>query len=308
MIEIEELTRTFGTRTAVDRLTLTIGEGEVFALLGPNGAGKTTTVRMLGCLIGRTSGRAVVAGQRIGDPGADRRIRGLIGLLPEEPGLYPDLTAVQTLDYFGKLHQLPKRVRAERTEELLTRLGLWERRDSKAATYSKGMRQRLAIARALIHDPPVLFLDEPTANLDPEGARAVREFLLQLRAERRTIVLNTHDLAEAERVCDRVGVLRTRLVAVGSPAELRAQLHGSTTRIRLDAVTDPVLAAVRALHPEGVRADGDTITVAVADPVRENPELVAAVVAAGGRVQSVVPVTASLEEVYLELLGEEKAP
>ncbi|MFE9427509.1 ATP-binding cassette domain-containing protein [Kitasatospora sp. NPDC006697] len=305
MIETEELTRSFGGTLAVDRLTLSIGEGEVFALLGPNGAGKTTTVRMLGCLIASSGGRATVAGERIGAPGADRRIRSLVGLLPEEPGLYPDLTASRLLDHFGRLYQLPAPVRAERTEALLHRLGLWERRDSAAATFSKGMRQRLAIARALIHDPPVLFLDEPTANLDPEGARSVREILLQLREERRTIVLNTHDLAEAERICDRVAVLRTRLVAVGRPAELRAAARGRTTRITLDAVTGPVLAAVRALHPEGVRAEGAELTVEVADPVRDNPELVAAVVAAGGRVQSVVPVTASLEDVYLDLLGEE---
>ena len=232
MIETQELTRTFGSTTAVDRLTLTIAEGEVFGLLGPNGAGKTTTVRMLSGLIGRTSGDATVAGFRLSDPDSARKLRGAIGLLPEEPGLYPDLSAARTLDFYGRLYQVPAALRADRTEKLLTLLGLWDRRDAPARTFSKGMRQRLAIARALIHDPPVLFLDEPTANLDPEGAKTVRDFLLELRRERRTILLSTHLLDEADRICDRVGVLHTRLLAAGPPSELRAGRPGHVTQVR----------------------------------------------------------------------------
>ena len=159
MIEIEGLTRKFGDVTAVDGLTLTIGEGEVFGLLGPNGAGKTTTVRMLACLISRTAGQARIGGYSIGDAGAARKIRSLIGLMPEDPGLYPDLSAARTLDFYGRLYRVPGALRAERTERLLTLLSLWDRRDAPVKTYSKGMRQRLALARALIHDPPVLFLD-----------------------------------------------------------------------------------------------------------------------------------------------------
>ena len=155
MIETNELTRTFGSTTAVDRLTLTISEGEVFGLLGPNGAGKTTTVRMLSGLIGRTSGDATVAGFRLSDLDSARKLRSAIGLLPEEPGLYPDLSAARTLDFYGRLYQVPAALRADRIEKLLTLLGLWDRRDAPARTFSKGMRQRLAIARALIHDPPV---------------------------------------------------------------------------------------------------------------------------------------------------------
>ena len=243
MIEIEGLTRKFGEITAVDGLTLTIGEGEVFGLIGPNGAGKTTTVRMLACLISRTAGEARIGGHSIGDPAAARKIRSLIGLMPEEAGLYPDLSAARTLDFYGRLYQVPGTLRAERTERLLTLLRLWDRRDAPVKTFSKGMRQRLALARALIHDPPVLFLDEPTANLDPEGAKTVRDFLIELRNDKRTILLNTHHLEEASRVCDRVGVLANRLIAVGSPDELRRSGRGSATVVRLAEITGPVKQA-----------------------------------------------------------------
>ena len=303
MIETQDLTRTFGGTTAVDRLTLTIAEGEVFGLLGPNGAGKTTTVRMLSGLIGRTSGDATVAGFRLSDPDDARKLRGAIGLLPEEPGLYPDLSAARTLDFYGRLYQVPAALRADRTEKLLTLLGLWDRRDAPARTFSKGMRQRLAIARALIHDPPVLFLDEPTANLDPEGAKTVRDFLLELRRERRTILLSTHLLDEAERICDRVGVLHTRLLAVGPPAELRAGRHGHVTQVQLAEVTDAVLAAARVAAAGPVEVTGGAVAVPVGDPGRDNPALVAAIVAAGGRIRFVTEATTSLEDAYLTLLA-----
>jgi ABC-2 type transport system ATP-binding protein len=304
VIEIKNLTRRFGGVTAVDGLTLAIDEGEVFGLLGPNGAGKTTTVRMLTCLISRTRGEARVAGLSIGTPGDARRIRGLVGLLPEEAGLYPDLSAARTLDFFGRLYQVPRTVRAERIEKLLTMLELWDRRDAPVRTFSKGMRQRLAIARSLIHDPPVLFLDEPTANLDPEGAKTVRDFLLRLREDKRTILLSTHHLEEADRVCDRVGVLDTRLIAVGSPGELRQSLWGRATVVQLAAVTGPVVDAVRALGAGEVTVSGNAITVAVADPSRDNPELVRAIVEAGGQVRFVTEAVPTLEDVYLKLVGD----
>ena len=309
MIEIEHLTRRFGDVTAVDRLTLTIAEGEVFGLLGPNGAGKTTTIRMLAGLIGKTSGEARVAGCRVGDQAAARKLRGLVGLMPEEAGLYPDLSAARTLDFFGRLYQVPRGTRAERTERLLTMLDLWDRRDARVRTFSKGMKQRLTIARALINDPPVLFLDEPTANLDPEGAKTVRDFLLRLKREKRTILLNTHQLAEAERVCDRVGILRRRLVAVGTPDGLRATAsagpgpaHG--TAIQLTVVTDAVVAAARQASGADVGVNGNTVTVPVDKPERDNPGLVRAVVAAGGEVQYVSGSVPTLEDAYLRLLGE----
>ena len=313
MIETRNLIRKFGDVTAVDGLTLTIAEGEVFGLLGPNGAGKTTTIRMLAGLIGKTSGEARVADCRVGDPATARKLRGLVGLMPEEAGLYPDLSAARTLDFFGRLYQVPAGPRAERTERLLTMLDLWDRRDARVRTFSKGMKQRLTIARALINDPPVLFLDEPTANLDPEGAKTVRDFLLRLKREKRTILLNTHQLAEAERVCDRVGIMHTKLIAVGTPDGLRGAVSNSTgssgtgsgpaTAIQLTVVTGAVVAAARRASGADVAVSGNTITIGVGKPERDNPGLVKAVVAAGGEIQFVSGTVSTLEETYLKLLA-----
>jgi ABC-2 type transport system ATP-binding protein len=314
VIETQHLTRTFGHVTAVDALTLSIGEGEVFGLLGPNGAGKTTTIRMLAGLIGKTSGEARVADCRVGDPADARKLRSLIGLMPEEAGLYPDLSAVQTLDFYGRLYRVPRGERAERAERLLTLLDLWDRRDARVRTFSKGMKQRLTIARALIHNPPVLFLDEPTANLDPEGAKTVRDFLIGLKQEKRTILLNTHQLSEAERMCDRVGILHRRLVAVGTPDGLRKSASEHATAIQLTVVTDAIVEAARQAAPRNaeraghadVAVDGNTITVPVDKPERDNPGLVQAIVAAGGEVQFVTGIVPTLEEAYLKLLGDER--
>jgi ABC-2 type transport system ATP-binding protein len=193
-------------------------------------------------------------------------------------------------------------------------LDLWDRRNDRVRTFSKGMKQRLTIARALINDPPVLFLDEPTANLDPEGAKVVRDFLLQLKQEKRTILLNTHQLSEAERVCDRVGIMQTKLIAVGTPDGLRGTMSASTgsrhaTAIQLAVVTDAAVEAARqASHASraDVAVSGNTITVPVSKPERDNPELVKAIVAAGGEIQFVSGLVPTLEETYLKLLGDEK--
>jgi ABC-2 type transport system ATP-binding protein len=308
VIEIENLSRKFGDVTAVDGLTLTIAEGEVFGLLGPNGAGKTTTIRMLAGLIGKTGGEAWVAGCRVGDQATARKLRGLVGLMPEEAGLYPDLSAARTLDFYGRLYQVKEGKRAERTERLLTMLDLWGRRDARVRTFSKGMKQRLTIARALINDPPVLFLDEPTANLDPAGAKTVRDFLLQLKQEKRTILLNTHQLTEAERVCDRVGIMHAKLIAVGTPDGLRGTASRHATAIQLAVITDAAVEAARRASRAGradVAVSGNTITVPVDKPERDNPELVKAIVAAGGEIQFVSGIVPTLEETYLKLLGDE---
>ena len=305
MIHAEGLTKQFGSITAVDNLTLDVEEGEVFGFLGPNGAGKTTTVRMLTSLISRTSGSAEVAGCVLGDPAEEVRLRGRIGLLPENVGLYEAQSAGENLAYFGRLQGMePSRIAAN-IERLLRMLELWEKRDLPVATFSKGMKQKVAIARALVHDPQVLFLDEPTANLDPAAAKTVRDFILELKKERRTIFLNTHHLDEAERVCDRVGILRTRLLTVGSPTELKSRIWGRRTLARVDRVTEAILGSIRTrLGDRRIDVDGDRLVIAVDEPDRQNREIAAAIVAAGGKLRELSPVSASLEDVYLKLVHE----
>jgi ABC-2 type transport system ATP-binding protein len=302
LIEIEGLTKKFGDVTAVEGLTLKVEDGEVFGFLGPNGAGKTTTVRMLACLISKTSGKASVDGYDIGKSSDVQRIRKTIGLLPESVGMYDDLSAYKNLDYYGRLYECPEDRRRERIEHFLTLLGLWEKRDLAAGTFSKGMKQKLAIARALIHDPKVLFLDEPTANLDPESAKTVRDFVLELKKEKRTIFINTHNLDEAEKVCDRVGILKTKLVALGATKQLMESLWGRRTAVLLAKVDDSIVSAVRRLGLRKVEVDGNRLILDVENPAEDNPRIVDAIVGAGGRVQGVTELLPSLEDVYLRIV------
>ncbi|HTZ61041.1 MAG TPA: ATP-binding cassette domain-containing protein [Thermoplasmata archaeon] len=306
MIHADRLTKRFGDVVAVDQLSLDVAEGEVFGFLGPNGAGKTTSVRMLAGLISKTSGSAVVAGCEVGTEADSLRLRQQIGVLPENVGLYEGSSAYENLEYFGQLHRMDPVDLRRNIERLLTSMDLWEKKDQPVETFSKGMKQKLAIARTLVHDPILLFLDEPTANLDPEAAKMVRDTILELRSEKRTIFLNTHNLDEAQRVCDRVGILRTRLLTIGSPSDLRARVLNKQTIVRLERVPPGLLVAVRArLGAAPVVVEGNELRVTVDDPDRQNPEIVAAVTAAGGRIREVSSGAASLEDVYLKLIHEE---
>jgi ABC-2 type transport system ATP-binding protein len=303
LIETENLTRKFGELTAVDNLTLKVEKGEVFGFLGPNGAGKTTTVRMLCCLISKTSGKA-----RVGDFDVDReedrlKIRKMVGYLPGDVGLYENQSAYKNLDFYGKLYEVPSGEREEGIKRLLQLLGIWERKDDAVGGFSKGMKQKLAIARALIHEPQVLFLDEPTANLDPLAAKTVRDFILELKKEKRTIFLNTHNLDEAERVCDRIAVLKTKLVGVGSPEDLERSVSSRKTVVHLESIGDSVLAAVKKLSKvKNVSTNENKLILDMDDPEKDNPQLVRAIVAAGGNIQYVTEERSTLEDVYLKLV------
>jgi len=200
------------------------------------------------------------------------------------------------------LYKCPEPRRKENIERFLRMLGLWEKRDVPAGTLSKGMKQKVAIARALVHDPDVLFMDEPTANLDPESAKTVREFILQLKKEKKTIFLNTHNLDEAQRICDKIGVLNTRLMALGTPQELEYSVGARKTVILLDEVNDAILNALNRLSPGRVTHDGSALTIELSNPNKENPAIIRAIVGAGGNVQSVSIATSSLEDAYLKLV------
>jgi ABC-2 type transport system ATP-binding protein len=305
LIETENLTRKFGELTAVDNLTLKVEKGEVFGFLGPNGAGKSTTVRMLCCLISKTSGKA-----RVGDFDVDReedrlKIRKMVGYLPGDVGLYENQSAYKNLDFYGKLYEVPSAEREERIKRLLQLLGIWERKEDAVAGFSKGMKQKLAIARALIHEPQLLFLDEPTANLDPLAAKTVRDFVLDLKKEKRTIFMNTHNLDEAERVCDRIAVLKTKLVGVGSPEDLERSVSSRKTVVHLESIGDSVLAAVKKLSKvKNVSTNENKLILDMDDPEKDNPQLVRTIVSAGGNIQYVTEERSTLEDVYLKLVGE----
>jgi ABC-2 type transport system ATP-binding protein len=305
MIDTQNLTRKFGDLTAVDSLTLHVEEGEVFGFLGPNGAGKTTTVRMLCCLIGKSGGEATVGGYTVDKESDCLKIRKMVGLLPENVGLYDSLSAYRNLDFYGRLYEVPEARRKENIQRLLTLLGIWDRREDAAGTFSKGMKQKLAIARSLIHDPQVLFLDEPTANLDPEAAKTVRDFVLELKKEKRTIFINTHNLDEADRLCDRIAILKTKLIALDSPKNLEHSLYNRKTIVHLQAVDSAVTAAVEKLvFVKNIRTSDNKLILDMDNPERDNPAVVRAIVAAGGNIQYVTELRSTLEDVYLKLIRE----
>ena len=280
MIKTENLTKNFGDTLAVDRLNLDVNEGEVFGFLGPNGAGKTTTVRMLTSLIAPTSGSAIVNGYHIGEQDTD--IRKTVGILTETPGMYDNLSAEFNLEVYADLYEVkdPK----GQVEKYLRMLGLWERRHDEAGTFSKGMKQKLAIARALLHEPRILFLDEPTASLDPEAARLVHDFITELRKQGRTIFLCTHNL-------------------VDTPSNLRAQLFGRRVVFHLANGTETMAAAVRALpFVHEARVIDNKLLVSLDDPETHNPEIVRLLVGDGAAIQFVGELRHSLEDVYLQLV------
>lgn len=304
MIRTEHLTKRFDKLLAVDDLSLHVEHGEVFGFLGPNGAGKTTTMRMLAALIAPTSGAAWINGKQVGVD--DEAVRASIGLLTETPGLYPRLSAEDNLGFFARLHGVTNV--AGQVQKYLTLLGLWERRRDPVGGFSKGMQQKLAIARALLHEPPVLFLDEPTSALDPEASRVVREFIETLKGEGRTIFICTHNLDEADRLCDRVAVIKQRLIRVDAPETLRRGLYGRSVVVRLRETTPQMLATVRALpFVAEVTRIADGLRVALDDPETHNPALIQALVAAGAAIQFVERESHSLEQVYFDLLRESEA-
>ena len=299
MIKTENLSKKFNSTLAVDNLNLEVQEGEVFGFLGPNGAGKTTTVRMLTCLIGPTTGSAIVNSYRIGQQ--DTEIRRTVGILTETPGMYDNLSAEFNLEIYANLYEVkdPK----GQVEKYLRMLGLWDRRQDEAGTFSKGMKQKLAIARSLLHEPRILFLDEPTAALDPEASHLVHDFIAELRKEGRTIFLCTHNLDEADRLCDRVGVFKTHLLVVDTPANLRSQLFGRKVIFHLLKIDETIAATIRALpFVREAKVIDNKLVVNLDNPEAHNPEIIRALVGAGADIQFVGELRHSLEDVYLQLV------
>jgi len=302
VLRTDRLTKRFDHLTAVQDLDLEVREGEVFGFLGPNGAGKTTTLRLLCALIAPTSGTAEVAGYRLGRD--DERIRASVGILTEQPGLYERQSAQDNLLFFAALFGLSRDVARSQAERYLRLMGLWDRRTEAVATFSRGMKQKMAIARAALHEPRIVFLDEPTTGLDPDAARTVREFIAQIRGEGRTVFLCTHNLDEADRLCDRIAFFRRSVIRIDTPAKLRAELYGHATEFRVM----PGPSAEQLLRVQGVSGvdaahlENGSIIVASADPLVVNPNVVRALVGAGAEIAYVTERKVSLEDVYLRVV------
>jgi ABC-2 type transport system ATP-binding protein len=301
MLTASHLTRRFDSRVAVEDVTFELAPGEIFALLGPNGAGKTTTLRMLAGLIVPSSGSVHVGGEPMTAHAS--HLRGRIGFLTEAPGLWDRLTVFENLVTYARLQGVSPSQKA--VTDALDLFGIGNRANDPAAQLSKGLKQRVALARTLLHNPAIVLLDEPTAGLDPESAHDTRALILRLRRENRTVILSTHNLDEVDRVADRVGVLRTRLIALDTPSALRSRLFGRRIVITLSHPAGQYEAIVRAAGATDVAVDGNALSIGVEDDTALAPPVVKALVEAGARIVSVIPEERPLEEVYLRLLKDE---
>lgn len=305
MIKTENISKVFQQNkkqppiTAVEDLSLEVSEGEVFGFLGPNGAGKTTTVRMLCSLISPTTGNAWIGKYRIGKD--DQEIRRMVGILTETPGMYERLSAEKNLSIFGRLYEVQNV--SGQVEKYLRMLGLWERRFDPVGSFSKGMRQKLAIARALLHEPRVLFLDEPTSGLDPEASLLVRDFIEQLKESGVTIFLCTHNLDEADRLCQRIGIFKTRLITVDTPENLRKALFERKIVVHLQSLDPSWIDLLRSFpFVRNVQAVESRLILTLEKPEEENPILIRRLVEAGAQIQFVGELRHSLEDIYMQMI------
>jgi ABC-2 type transport system ATP-binding protein len=301
MIECNDLSKQFGDYWAVDGVSLNVQPGQVLALLGQNGAGKTTTVRMLTAVLSPTRGQAKIGGYDVATQ--PEKVRASVGVLTEQHGIYSRMTAEEYLDYFGRIYGLDSKVRKARSEHLLEYFGLTRVAKQRTGEYSKGMRQKLALARALIHEPPVLLLDEPTSAMDPESARLVREHIASLRSTQRAIIICTHNLIEAELLADQIAIIyQGKIYITGTVLELRKQLMGPTEfevrlghEFSLNKVVFPEGIKITEEHPLGFRYE-------VALPETTNPLLVRELTTKKAPIVSIQEITHSLEKIYLKAM------
>jgi ABC-2 type transport system ATP-binding protein len=306
MIQTEALTKKFDDFTAVDNLTINISSGQVLALLGPNGAGKTTTVRMLSAILMPTSGKATINGHDVVQE-ADL-VRREIGLLTEQPGLYTRSTGLEYLQFFGSLYGMGKEEARIRSLQLFERFGMAKMEFRRLGEYSKGMRQKIGLIRAMLHDPAVLLLDEPTSAMDPHSAKLVRDAILEMRDDKRAIVVCTHNLAEAELLADTIAIIsRGRIITQGDPETLKRQLLGRRLfEVQLDQNVDGQLdGLINLVEVESV--DGNILRYRTEEPSSMNPRLVKYLTSQNLGVISLHEVTASLEQVYLRVVEEDIA-
>ncbi len=305
MIQVDGLTKYFGDFLAVDHVSFEVEAGEVLAILGPNGAGKTTTIRMLTSILTPTEGTAVVAGYDVVTHPA--QVRASVGVLTEQHGLYERMKALEYLDFFGRVYRLPGEIRDRRARSLMERFGLGDAIYQRVGEYSKGMKQKLALVRALLHDPPVLLLDEPTSAMDPQSARLVRDAIKELQRGSRSIILTTHNLTEAQELSDEIGIIRRgRLIAKGSFDALSNRFVGNPlmelrTVQSLNGMTEELsdIVAVKDTGENWLRFEAP-------DPQAVNPQVLRRVLAQGIDVVTLSQASQTLEEVYLNIVEEDE--
>jgi len=301
MIEVKGLTKKFGDLTAVQDLDFSIEKGQIFAFLGPNGAGKTTTIRLLSTLISPTMGSITIDGRDSKTNG--KYIRSITGFLTETPGMYEDLSAYQNLRFFSDFYEMEESERGENIERFLRMFDLWVKRDTLVKSFSKGMKQKLALARALIHRPKILFLDEPTAGLDPESAYMVRNYIDSLKEKNTTVFLCTHNLEEASSISDRVCIIKRSIIKIASLSELQSGIKGKGVKLVLKKHQGKYLELLKSMDSvKGATKQGDIIELTVERPEDSNPGIIKALIDNGAEILYFNEVRASLEDIYLDLI------
>ncbi|NQT67574.1 MAG: ABC transporter ATP-binding protein [Actinobacteria bacterium] len=306
MITVENLTKKFETITAVENISFNINESEIFGFLGPNGAGKTTTIRMLSTLISQTSGKMTIDNR---SPESDGEyIRSIIGLLTESPGMYEKISAYDNLDYYSSFYSISNTIRKNNIKKYLKMFDLWDRKDDLAGTYSKGMKQKLALSRALIHKPKILFLDEPTAGLDPESAHMVRNFIESLKKEKTTVFLCTHNLEEASNLSDRVCIIKRKIIRIATLSELQSDDKNKRVEIVFTDDADRYIKLMEEIDEiKNIQTDKNKATLVIGKPEISNPIIIKKLVDSGAGVLYFNEIKATLEEIYLDLIKDKEA-
>jgi ABC-2 type transport system ATP-binding protein len=306
MITVENLTKKFETVTAVENISFNINESEIFGFLGPNGAGKTTTIRMLSTLISQTSGKITIDNR---SPESDGEyIRSIIGLLTESPGMYEKISAYDNLEYYSSFYNIPGTKRKDNIERYLKMFDLWDRKDDLVGTYSKGMKQKLALSRALIHEPKILFLDEPTAGLDPESAHMVRNFIESLKKEKTTVFLCTHNLEEASNLSDRVCIIKRKIIRIATLSELQSGDKNKRVEIIFTENASKYIKLLEEIDKiKDIQADNNRAILVIEEPEISNPLIIKKLVGNGAEILYFNEIKATLEEIYLDLIKDKEA-
>lgn len=306
MIEANHLRKIFDDFIAVEDITITVGAGEVLAVLGPNGAGKTTTVRMMTSILVPTSGTCKIAGFDVVKQAA--QVRANVGVLTEQHGLYERMKALEYLDFFGRIYRIDRDTLKKDALRLMERFDLLDAVDRRIGDYSKGMKQKLSLVRALIHNPPVLLLDEPTSAMDPQSAKLVRDAIIDLQKDKRAFLITTHNLAEAQALANQIAIIRRgRIVAQGTFEGLRRRFAGEPLmELRVNGALNGAIEAASGLVT--VQETGDNwLRFVSRQPERDNPALLSKLIGLGVEVVTLAPITQTLEDVYLNVVKEDEA-